>query len=235
MPDRILVVDDEKDLVELISYNLEKEGYGVLKAYNGEAALNIIRSQKPDMVILDLMLPGIKGMDVCKVIRNDPLTAGLPVIMVTAKGEEVDKILGLEIGADDYITKPFSVRELLARVKAILRRFKMVHDTEQEELFEYKGLQINFASHTVRINDENVNLSPTEFKILQFLSRRPGRVYTRDQILDHVWGDAAFVEPRTVDVHIRRLRSHIEPDAANPRYIQTVRGVGYRFSSINSD
>ncbi|MBN2515372.1 MAG: phosphate regulon transcriptional regulator PhoB [Deltaproteobacteria bacterium] len=235
MTARILVVDDEKDLVDLISYNLQREGYAVLKAYNGEEALGLVQSQKPDLVILDLMLPGIQGIEVCKRIRKNQEISNLPIIMVTAKGDEVDKILGLEMGADDYITKPFSVRELLARVKAVLRRFKASEVQVKKEKFEFKGLRIDFASHRVTIDGERVELSPTEFKILTFLSRRPGRVYTRDQILDHAWGDATFVEPRTVDVHIRRLRAQIEKDVSEPRYIQTVRGVGYKFADIDTD
>jgi len=230
MPAKVLVVDDEKDLVDLISYNLEKEGYKVLKAYNGEAALGLVHSKNPDLVILDLMLPGIQGMEVCKLIRKNSATSNLPIIMVTAKGDEFDKILGLEVGADDYITKPFSVRELLARVKAVLRRFEASVLQSEKDTFEFRGLRIDFNSHLVTVDGKKVDLSPTEFKILQYLLRRPGRVYTRDQILDHVWADTAFVEPRTVDVHIKRLRTHIEKDTSNPLYILTVRGVGYKFS-----
>ncbi|MBT8491358.1 MAG: response regulator [Deltaproteobacteria bacterium] len=229
---KILVVDDEKDLVDLIAYNLEREGFETLGAYNGEEALKIVKTEKPDLVILDLMLPGIQGLDVCSVIRKDRDTATIPVIMVTAKGEEIDKILGLEIGADDYITKPFSVRELLARVRAVLRRFKVSSEIEEKETFDFMGLHIDFNSHVVMVNGKHVELSPTEFKMLRFLSRRPGRVYTRDQILDHVWGEA-FVEPRTVDVHVKRLRAHIEENIAEPHYILTVRGVGYKFADIS--
>jgi two-component system alkaline phosphatase synthesis response regulator PhoP len=232
IPARILVVDDEKDLVELISYNLEKEGCVVLKAYKGEEALQVAESQKPDLVILDLMLPGIQGMEVCKLIRTNPEISTLPIIMVTAKGDEVDKIVGLEMGADDYITKPFSVRELIARVRAVMRRFQASAWQEQKKTFEFQGLYIDFNSHVVTIDGRKIDLSLTEFKILTFLSHHPGRVYTRDQILDYAWGDAAFVEPRTVDVHVRRLRARIEKDASAPRYIQTVRGIGYKFADI---
>lgn len=232
MSAKILVVDDEKDLVDLISYNLEKDGFEVLRALDGERALEFLQSDVPDLVILDLMLPGIQGMEACKIIRNNPRTASLPIIMVTAKGEEVDRILGLEIGADDYITKPFSVRELLARVRAVLRRFAVSSEIERSETFDFKGLHIDFGSHIVTVNERDVELSPTEFKIMTFLSQRPGRVYTRDQILDHVWGDS-FVEPRTVDVHIRRLRTQIEDDVSLPQYIITVRGVGYKFADIS--
>lgn len=232
MSAKILVVDDEKDLVDLISYNLEKDGFEVLRALDGERALEFLQSDVPDLVILDLMLPGIQGMEACKIIRNNPRTASLPIIMVTAKGEEVDRILGLEIGADDYITKPFSVRELLARVRAVLRRFAVSSEIERSETFDFKGFHIDFGSHIVTVNERDVELSPTEFKIMTFLSQRPGRVYTRDQILDHVWGDS-FVEPRTVDVHIRRLRTQIEDDVSLPQYIITVRGVGYKFADIS--
>jgi len=233
MPERILVVDDEKDLVDLVSYNLEKEGFAVLKAYDGEKALQIVKARNIDLMILDLMLPGIQGMEVCKLIRKDPVHAALPVIMLTAKGEEIDKILGLEMGADDYITKPFSVRELLARVHALLRRSDLQKETDKKEIFTFRELNIDFSSHVVTVNNKRVDLSPTEFKLLKFLSRHPGRVYTRDQLLDYVWGDDAFVEPRTVDVHIKRLRSQIEKDLPKPQYILTVRGVGYKFTDIS--
>jgi phosphate regulon transcriptional regulator PhoB len=232
MPERILVVDDEKDLVDLVSYNLEKEGFAVLKAYDGEKALQIVKARNVDLMILDLMLPGIQGMEVCKLIRKDPVNATLPVIMLTAKGEEIDKILGLEMGADDYITKPFSVRELLARVHALLRRADLQKETDKKEIFTFKELNIDFSSHVVTVNNKRIDLSPTEFKLLKFLCRHPGRVYTRDQLLDYVWGDDAFVEPRTVDVHIKRLRAQIEKNLPKPQYILTVRGVGYKFTDI---
>ena len=232
MSSRILVVDDERDIVDLISYNLEKEGFTVFNAYDGEEALKTVRARSIDLMILDLMLPGIQGMEVCKFIRKDPSNANLPIIMLTAKGDEVDKILGLEIGADDYIAKPFSVRELLARVRAVLRRVESQRDMETKETFGFKGLHIDFSSHVVTIDDEAVELSPTEFRLLKFLSRHPGRAYTRDQILDHVWGEDAFVEPRTVDVHVKRLRSRIERDLSMPQYVLTVRGVGYKFTDI---
>ncbi|MCD6153551.1 MAG: winged helix-turn-helix domain-containing protein [Syntrophobacterales bacterium] len=232
MPERILVVDDEKDLVDLVSYNLEKEGFAVLKAYDGEKALQIVKARNVDLMILDLMLPGIQGMEVCKLIRKDPVNAALPVIMLTAKGEEIDKILGLEMGADDYIAKPFSVRELLARVHALLRRSDLQKETNKKEIFAFRELNIDFSSHAVTVNKKRVDLSPTEFKLLKFLCRHPGRVYTRDQLLDYVWGDEAFVEPRTVDVHIKRLRAQIEKNLPKPQYILTVRGVGYKFTDI---
>ena len=229
MTPRILMVDDEKDIVDLVAYNLEKEGYETLKALDGEKALQLVRTKTPDLVVLDLMLPGIQGLEVCKRIRKDPETASIPIIMLTAKGAEIDKIVGLEVGADDYITKPFSVKELLARIKAVLRRSEARRAAGQAEVFEFKGLHIDFKSYEVTVDGKRVDLSPTEFKLLKFLSRNPGRVYSREQILDRVWGDEAFVEPRTVDVHIRRLRARIEHDESSPDYIVTVRGAGYKF------
>lgn len=230
MAPRILIVDDEKDIVDLVAYNLEKEGYEVLKAFDGEKALSIVRTKKPSLVVLDLMLPGIQGLEVCKRIRRDAETAAVPIIMLTAKGEELDRVIGLEVGADDYITKPFGVKELTARVKAVLRRSEAGRQPERPEVFEFKGLRIDLKSYEVTVNGRTVNLSPTEFKLLRFLSRNPGRVYSRDQILDQVWGGEAFVEPRTVDVHIRRLRAQIERDENGTAYIVTVRGVGYKFA-----
>jgi len=228
-PLKILIVDDEKDIVDLVAYNLEKEGYETLKALDGEKALQLVRTKTPDLVVLDLMLPGIQGLEVCKRIRKVPETAAIPIIMLTAKGEEIDKVLGLEIGADDYITKPFSVKELLARVKAVLRRSEARGAADQEEVFEFRGLRIDFKSYEVKVDGRTISLSPTEFRLLKFLSRNPGRVYSREQILDRVWGDDAFVEPRTVDVHVRRLRAQIEKDLNSPNYIVTVRGAGYKF------
>jgi phosphate regulon transcriptional regulator PhoB len=226
---RILIVDDEKDLVDLLSYNLEKEGYAVLRAYDGDEALKIIRSRKPDLILLDLMLPGIQGMEICRIVRKNPETAALPIIMLTARGEEVDRIIGLEMGADDYVTKPFSVRELLARVRAVLRRYEAA-PAEDRKTIRYGDLFIDHDAHEVTVAGRKVALSPTEFRLLWFLARTPGRVFTREILLDRVWGDDTFVEPRTVDVHIRRLRAQIEPDLSTPRFVLTVRGVGYKFA-----
>ncbi|MEN6374848.1 MAG: response regulator [Smithella sp.] len=227
---KILVTDDEEDIVDLISYNLTKEGFSTIKAYDGEAALRLVKLQKPDLLILDLMLPRMSGIDVCKTVRNNPVSANLPIIMVTAKGDEIDKIIGLEIGADDYITKPFSVKELVARVRAVLRRQRKENKQRLEDEFSYRGLKINYAAYEVTVEDKKIILSPTEIKLLFFFTQHPGRVYTREQILDHVWGDDTFVTPRAVDVHIRRLRSQIEKDVNDPQYIITVRGVGYKFN-----
>ncbi len=230
MAPRILIVDDEKDIADLVAYNLEKEGYEVLKALDGEKALALVRAKKPALVVLDLMLPGIQGLEVCKRLRRDAESASIPIIMLTAKGEELDRVIGLEVGADDYVTKPFSVKELVARIKAVLRRSDAGRQPEKPEIFEFKGLRIDMKSYEVTVGGRRVTLSPKEFKLLHFLSRNPGRVYSRDQILDRVWGDESFVEPRTVDVHVRRLRAQIEEDENSPTYIVTVRGVGYKFA-----
>ena len=229
---KILIVDDEKDIVDLISYNLEKDGFTTVKAYDGEFALQIIKTQKPDLIILDLMLPKMNGLHVCKSVRRNPETAGLPIIMLTAKSDEVDKVTGLEVGADDYVSKPFSVKELTARVRSILRRLKEPDKTAAKEEFTYEGLKINYVSCLVSVNGKDVTLSPTELKLLFFLSRHPGRVYSRNQIIDHVWNYETFITDRTVDVHIRRLRSQIEQDMENPHYILTVRGFGYKFADL---
>jgi two-component system, OmpR family, alkaline phosphatase synthesis response regulator PhoP len=216
----------------LISYNLEKEGFATIKAYDGESALELVKAAKQDLVVLDLMLPGIRGLEVCKFIRKNRETETLPIIMLTAKGDQVDKILGFEMGADDYITKPFNVRELIARVRAVLRRTEARPDSEKREQFAYKGLQIDYGSYEVTVDGEKIDLGPKELKLLQFLTGHPGRVYTRDQLLDYVWGDEAFVEPRTVDVHVSHLRSAIEEDKKKPQYILTVRGIGYKFVDL---
>jgi phosphate regulon transcriptional regulator PhoB len=229
MARNILVVDDEADLVELVSYNLRKEGFATDSASDGEQALSKIRKKNYDLLILDLMLPGIQGMELCRILRNDPGTARLPIIMLTAKGDELDKILGLEMGADDYMAKPFSPRELVARVKAVLRRFPS-EPVSGEGMLKTGELEIDRERFTVQVKGKPVKLSATEFRLLLYLAERKGKVFSREQLLDAVWRDEAFVEPRTVDVHIRRLRSQIEDDPANPRYIMTLRGVGYFFS-----
>jgi two-component system alkaline phosphatase synthesis response regulator PhoP len=233
-PKKILVADDEKDIVELVAFNLEREGFTVLRAYDGKKAWEMVNKEKPDLVILDLMMPELPGMEVCTRLRRQETTASLPVIMLTAKSDPVDKILGLEIGADDYITKPFHVRELIARVRAVLRRSERLKENDLPEAFDFRGLHIDFGSYRVTLNGRQIDLSSREFKLLQFFTSHPGRVYSRDQLLDRVWGDEAFVEPRTVDVHISRLRAAIEPDKENPQYILTVRGIGYKFVDISA-
>ena len=227
---KILIVDDEQHIVELLSYNLEKEGFSTVKAYDGEAAFGMVHSEKPSLMILDIMMPKMNGFDVCKAIRRNPETANLPIIMLTAKANEVDKIIGLEIGADDYVTKPFSIQELIARVRTILRRMEDNSNKTRQEEFKYKELAVNYTSCLVQVSGNPVTLSPTELKILFFLSRNPGKVYSRSQIIDHVWSDDTSTTNRAVDVHIKRLRSQIEKDMENPRYILTVRGFGYKFA-----
>ena len=234
MQKKILVADDEKDIVELIAYNLEQEGFAVCKAFDGRKAWEMVNADKPDLVILDLMMPAMPGMEVCRMIRRQAETAAIPIIMLTAKSDPVDKILGLEIGADDYITKPFHVRELIARVRAVLRRTERRPDDDLPESFDFRGLHVDFKSYQVTVDGQPVELSSREFKLLQFFIGHPGRVYSREQLLDRVWGDEAFVEPRTVDVHISRLRGVIEPDKETSRYILTVRGIGYKFADISA-
>jgi len=222
---RIFIVDDEPDIVELVTYNLAKEGFEVDSSFDGEEALNRIRKEEFDLIILDLMLPGMQGMEICRILRNDPRTKNIPIIMLTAKGEEVDKILGLEMGADDYMTKPFSPRELLARVKTVMRR--VTEQAADGKIIRIDNLTINKETYSVAKDDKLLNLSSTEFRLFLYLAERKGKVFTRDQLLDAVWKDEAFVEPRTVDVHIRRLRTQIEDDPSNPKYVKTKRGIGY--------
>ena len=229
-PKKIIIADDERDIVELVAYNLEREGFSVLKAFDGRGAWEMVRKEKPDLVILDLMMPEVPGMEVCRMIRSHPETAAIPIIMLTAKSEPLDRILGLEIGADDYLTKPFHVRELVARVRAVLRRSEQRPDDELPETFDCRGLHVDLQSYRVAVGGRPVQLSAREFQLLRFLIGHPGRVYSREQLLDRVWGDEAFVEPRTVDVHISRLRGAIETDKEGPRYILTVRGIGYKFA-----
>ena len=226
---KILVVDDEVDLLDLISYNLTKDGFEVSTASDGEEALSEIRKTRYDLIVLDLMLPGIQGMELCRILRGDPKTDTIPIIMLTAKGEEVDRVLGLEIGADDYITKPFSPRELIARIRAVLRRTG--EKFREGKVVRIGNLIIDTENYTVTKNDVRLNLSATEFRLLLFLVERRGKVFSREQLLDAVWKDEAFVEPRTVDVHVRRLRAQIEDDPSAPAYIKTKRGIGYYVDS----
>lgn len=223
----ILVVDDEHDIAELVSYNLRREGFEVTLAFDGEEALKKIKKEDYDLVILDLMLPGIQGMELCRLLRKNPETETLPIIMLTAKGDETDRVIGLESGADDYLPKPFSPRELVARVKAVLRR--TADRPAQEHEIQLGHLIISPETYSVLKKGRGVDLSPTEFRLLLFLAKRRGKVFTRDQLLDAVWKDEAYVEPRTVDVHIRRLRTQIEDNPSSPVYIKTRRGIGYYF------
>ncbi len=225
---KILVVDDEPDIIELVRYNLVREGFSVYSAESGEQALRKIRSESYNLVILDLMLPVISGIELCKILRKDEKTSSIPIIMLSAKAEETDKIVGLEIGADDYVTKPFSPRELVARVKAVLRRTDEERKAPKE--MTIGDLTINFDTYRVSVKGKPVKLSATEFKILKLLIERKGKIFSRDHLLDAVWKGESFVTPRTVDVHINRLRNQIEDDPKNPRYIKTMRGIGYYFS-----
>ncbi|RNC29500.1 MAG: Transcriptional regulatory protein WalR [Candidatus Dichloromethanomonas elyunquensis] len=222
----ILIVDDEIAIRELLKFNLEKEGYRVTCAADGEEALALMDSNKYDLVLLDIMLPGVNGLEVCRRMRVDRSLAGIPVVMLTAKGEEIDKVLGLELGADDYITKPFGVRELLARIKVRLRRTSPEKD---EEAIIRGDLKIELNSFTVKIRDQVIDFTPKEFELLRLLASHAGKVYTRDELLEKIWGYEYPGDTRTVDVHIRHLRQKVEKDPANPEYIETLRGIGYRF------
>jgi two-component system alkaline phosphatase synthesis response regulator PhoP len=226
---KILVVEDEPDISKLVSYNLAQERFKVLTAEDGEQALKVIQREKPNLVVLDLMLPGLSGMEVCKILRERPETAKLPILMLTAKAGEADRIVGLEMGADDYLAKPFSPREMVARVRAILRRANNAAHAEAPPAYDKGGLKIDFTTYEVFVRGKTVKLTLKEFELLRFLVQNPNRVLSRDQLLDRVWGGETFVTPRTVDVHIRRLRKAIEKDDSKPQWILTLRGVGYKF------
>ena len=227
-PPRILLVDDESAIQTLLSYPLRKDGYEVVQAGDGSEALARFDEGTYDLVVLDLMLPKIDGLEVCRRLRA---RSTVPIIMLTARVEEIDKVVGLELGADDYITKPFSMREFRSRVKAALRRAGMRSPelAADERPLEVAGLRIDFAKRAVSVHEGAVQTTFVEFEILAALARNPGRVFTREMLLTRVWGDAAYRDPRTVDVHIRHLREKIERDAKRPDYLFTVRGVGYRF------
>jgi DNA-binding response OmpR family regulator len=223
---RILLVDDEQPVQKLLSFPLEKEGYEVVHALDGQEALARFESERFDLVVLDIMLPKVDGLEVCRRLRAK---SSVPIIMLTAKAEEIDKVLGLEIGADDYITKPFSMREFRSRVRAALRRAEMGQQDGSDEPLDRGDLHIDLSKRTTELRGEPVQLTYVEFEILSVLAHHPGRVYTRDMLLDRIWGDSAFRDQRTIDVHIRHLREKLEADARNPEYLLTVRGVGYRF------
>ncbi len=227
MPANILLVEDEPAIQELIAANLTRAGHTVMRAADAEIALRIVRDALPDLVLLDWMLPGISGIELARRLRAEERTRAIPIIMLTARSDEQDKVSGLEIGADDYITKPFSPRELVARIKAVLRR-RAPQTTE--DAVTLGGLRLDPATHRVSAGDTGINLGPTEFRLLHFLMTHAERVHSRAQLLDQVWGDHVFVEERTVDVHIRRLRSALEA-SGHDRLVQTVRGSGYRFST----
>ena len=222
----VLVMEDEDALATLLSYNLEKEGYRVVVAADGEEGMLQIEERLPDLVLLDWMLPKLSGIEVCRRIRGKSETRNMPIIMLTARGEENDRVGGLEAGVDDYVVKPFSARELLARIRAVMRRSR---EDEEDGSIAVGALRIDGAAHRVFAEDTPVPIGPTEYRLLHFFMTHPERVYTRTQLLDHVWGGSVYVEERTVDVHIRRLRKTLEPQGVD-NLVQTVRGSGYRFS-----
>ncbi|HEY8464977.1 MAG TPA: response regulator transcription factor [Bacillota bacterium] len=229
MPATIAIIEDEANIVELVKYNLDREGYHTISANNGKKGLELVRQELPDLVILDLMLPELDGITVCKQMRLDAQTRNIPIIILTAKSEEADRVLGLEMGADDYVTKPFSPRELVARIRAVLRRSGNLGEEEEVEVIEIGDIKMDLRQHLVRVRNIEVELTPKEFDFLKLLLLNPGRAFTREFLLEHLWGYEYFGDTRTVDVHVRRLRQKIEVDPANPVYLETVRGVGYRF------
>lgn len=223
MKPAILVVEDEAPLITLLRYNLEREGFRVIEARDGESAIEVAEDDRPDLILLDWMLPRLSGIEVCRRLRRRPETGDIPIIMLTARGEEGDKLRGLDSGVDDYVTKPFSPAELIARVRAVLRR---TGGGFASEVLEFGNLVMDLTSHRVRRGSRDVHLGPTEFRLLRHLLRYPGRVFTREQMLDAVWGHDVYIEPRTVDVHIRRLRKALNDDN-EPDLIRTVRSAGY--------
>lgn len=227
MSRRILVVEDEAPIRDMLCFVLEQNGYQPYTADSFDAALNQLVEPYPDLVLLDWMLPGGSGIQIAKKIKQHDVTRNIPIIMITARGEEEDKVRGLEVGADDYVTKPFSPKELMARIKAVIRR---VAPTSLDDVIEVQGLRLDPISHRVSAADQALDMGPTEFRLLHFFMTHPERVYSREQLLDHVWGTNVYVEDRTVDVHIRRLRKAISP-SGHDRLVQTVRGSGYRFSA----
>jgi len=224
---RVLIIEDDKDIVELVRYNLEKEEFQVTSAADGLSGLAQVRKSPPDVLLLDLMLPKLAGLEVCKEIRREPALNQLPILMVTARGDEADRVIGLELGADDYVVKPFSPRELVARIKALLRRAAPEKDSGKQ--VTVGELVVDPASYQVTRSGQPVTLSTLEFRLLYYLASRPRKVFSRDQLLDAVWGTDRFVTPRSVDVYIRRLREKIEADPEHPAYLKTVRGAGYLF------
>jgi DNA-binding response OmpR family regulator len=229
MPDSstILLVDDEDSIQKLLTYPLEREGYRVLQARDGQEALRRFASERIDLVVLDIMLPKLDGLEVCKRLRAE---SEVPIIMLTARDDELDKVLGLELGADDYITKPFSIREFRSRVRALLRRASVArHVDDVDDVITAEGLTVDLSRRAVEVGGERVQLTYVEFELLRILASHPGRVYSRRMLLEALWGGADYREPRTIDVHVRHLREKLERDPAEPEYILTVRGVGYRF------
>ncbi len=227
---QILVVDDEASIRELLSFNLKKNGYSVETAADGREAL--AKAAGMDLVLLDIMLPEDDGLEVCRRLKADPQTSGIPIIMLTAKAEEIDRVLGLELGADDYVVKPFSMRELLARVKAVLRRSAKDSQSEKgrEETLKIGGLRLDFSSYQAWLHDEPIALTPKEYELLKLLVTNPGRAFTRDELLERIWGYEYYGDTRTVDVHSRHLRAKLKGDENISKAIETVRGIGYRFA-----
>jgi two-component system alkaline phosphatase synthesis response regulator PhoP len=226
MSKRILIVEDEQDLVRLLKYNLDKEGFRVNTVSDGSLVLSEMRREEPDLLILDLMLPGLDGLEICRQVRRHDRYSYIPILMLTARSDEADRVVGLEIGADDYVTKPFSMRELIARVRALLRRREPL---VQRSSVQRGNLTIDPSAHAVSVAGKQVELSALEFRLLHHLATHPGLVFSRDQLLDRVWGNDRSVTPRSVDVYIRRVREKIEEEPQKPAYLQTVHGVGYRF------
>ncbi len=226
----VVVVEDEPDILEVLSYNLRREGFEVETSNDGEEGLKLIQQHRPDLVLLDLMLPNMDGLDICRTIKSDQNTGHIPVIMVTAKSAESDLVLGLGIGADDYVTKPFSPKELVARVKAVLRRGRVDEQIDTKTRIDIDGLVLEADKHKVVLNGEEVKLTPTEFRLLHFLASNPGRVFTRKQLLPKAFGEGVVVVDRNVDVHIRSIRKKVDPKQA---FVETIRGVGYRFKEID--
>ena len=226
---RILIIEDDRDIIELVRYNLVNEGFQVTAASDGTAGLASLKKSPPDILLLDLMLPRLSGLEICKEIRRDSALNRLPILMLTARGEEADRVVGLEMGADDYVTKPFSPRELAARVRALLRRTDPADDSQRT--IAVGKLLIDPAAYRVAREGKPLTLSTLEFRLLYYLAARPNRVFTRDQLLDAVWGTERFVTPRSVDVYVRRLREKIEADPENPAHLKTVRGAGYLFET----
>jgi DNA-binding response OmpR family regulator len=223
----VLLVDDEESVQKVLTYPLEREGYRVVQARDGEEALALYRAEPVDLVVLDLMLPRVDGLAVCRSLREARST--VPIIMLTARGDEGDKVLGLELGADDYITKPFSIREFMSRVRALLRRAQLPPQTVGDQVLEADGLRIDAARRAVTLDGEQVELTYLEFELLRMLAASPGRVFTRKALLDELWGGSDYRDPRTIDVHVRHLREKLERDPGEPQFIFTVRGAGYRF------
>ncbi|HEV2350371.1 MAG TPA: response regulator transcription factor [Terriglobia bacterium] len=233
MTKRITIIEDEADIVELVRYNFLKEGFEIRSFSRGKAGLEDLQRNPTDLIILDIMLPDLDGFDVCRRLRAHERLKTIPVIFLTAKGEEIDRVLGLEMGGDDYVVKPFSPRELVARAKAVMRRQERA--AEAQELVQAGDVRLDSRTQEVSVQGRQVELSTLEFKLLLFLASNPRRIFSRDRLLDEVWGRDRFVTPRTVDVHMRRLREKIEVRADKPLYLQTVRGAGYRFSSKPMD